>query len=63
MKWAESAFTSAIIYKVSKLMYTGSPCVILYEKPFSRIVIVSEKRFFSYQLSQPNSRIRASMGV
>ena len=32
MKWAEPAFTSAIIYKVSKLMYTGSPCVILYEK-------------------------------
>ncbi len=32
MKWAESAFTSAIIYKVSKLMYTSIPCVILYEK-------------------------------
>ena len=32
MKWAESAFTSAIIYKVSKLMYTSIPWVILYEK-------------------------------
>ena len=63
MKWAESAFTSAIIYKVSKLMYTGSPCVILYEKTVFPNRYRFGKTVFSYQLSQPNSRIRASMGV